>query len=130
MKSTFRQTSRWSAAGIGLAAVLYTAYVGYTWVRYGEVRPPTHPDEQDALLDRFMPAYEIVERHRIRVKASADITFAAATDINLQQSPIGRGIFKAREWIMRSHPAPPPAPGSFIDQMHAIGWGVLAEVPD
>ena len=101
-------------------------------LRVGAIRPrqpAIRPDEQDALLDRFMPTYEIAERHRIRVKAPADITFAAATDMNLQQSPIVRAIFKGREWIMRSHPAPQPAPGSFIEQMRAIGWGMLAEVP-
>ena len=30
---------------------------------------------------------------------------------------------------MRSHPATQLEPASFIDQMHDIGWGVLAEVP-
>jgi len=129
MKFIFRQTTRWFAAGTGLAAVLYGAYVGYAWVRYGQVRPAIDPAEQDALLDRFMPTYEIVERHRVRVKAPADLTFAAATEMNLQQSPIVRGIFKGREWIMRSPPAPQLPPGPLIEQMHAIGWGMLAEVP-
>jgi hypothetical protein len=129
MKFIFRQTTRWFAAGTGLAALLYGAYVGYAWVRYGQVRPAIDPDEQDALLDRFMPTYEIVERHRVRVKAPVDLTFAAATEMNLQQSPIVRGIFKGREWIMRSHPAPQLAPGPLIEQMRAIGWGMLAEVP-
>jgi hypothetical protein len=128
-KLIFRQTSRWLAVGTGLAAVLYGGYVGYAWVRYGEVGPATWPDEQDALLDRFMPAYEIVERHRIRVKAPADTTFAAATDMNLQESPIIRAIFRGREWIMRSHPVRQAESGSFIDQMRGIGWGVLAEIP-
>jgi hypothetical protein len=124
-----RLTGRSVAAGVGLAAASYLAYAGYAWLRYGDVGPPTRPEEQDALLDSFMPTYEIAERHQIRIHAPADITFDAATEMYLQQSPVIRAIFKGREWIMRSHPGPQPEPGSFIDQMRSIGWGVLAEVP-
>lgn len=128
-KSIFRATGRCFAAGAGLAAASYAAYVGLAWVRYGEVGSAPHPEDEDRELDRFMPSYEIVERHRIRVRAPASLTFAAATDLNLQQSPLVRGIFRGREWIMRSDPAPQPVAGSVIEQMRAIGWGMLAEVP-
>jgi hypothetical protein len=47
----------------------------------------------------------------------------------LEQSPIVRGIFKAREWIMRSHPSPEPESRTFLARMRAIGWGLLAEHP-
>jgi hypothetical protein len=47
----------------------------------------------------------------------------------LEQSSIVRAIFKAREWVMRSHPACEPEPRAFLAQMRAIGWGVLAEIP-
>src|SRR5437764_11348365 len=124
-KSVFRTTGRWLAVGVGCAAVSYGAYVGYAWVRYGHAAPAPRPQERDALLDRLMPVYEIAERHQIHVDAPADTTFAAARDMNLQQSPIVRAIFKGREWILRSQPAPQPAGGSFIDQMRGIGWGVL-----
>lgn len=128
-KAILRTTGRWLAAGVGFAAASYVAYVGYIWAHYGHVRPPTRPEQQDALLDRFMPTYEVVERHQIRIDAPAEITFEAATEMDLQQSPIIRAIFRGREWIMRSHPATPREPGSFIAQMRGIGWGVLAEVP-
>ena len=129
MKSIVRSTGRFAAAGAGLAAASYLAYVGYAWLHYGDVGSATRPEDRDELLDRFMPVYEIVERHQVRTNAPADVTFEAATEMNLQQSPIIRAIFRGREWILRSHPAPQPEPGSFIDQMRAIGWGVLAEVP-
>ena len=129
-KSLLRSSSRWVAAGAGIAAASYAGAVGYAWLRYGAAGPPGRPQEQDALLDRFMPAYDVVERHRIRVDAPADVTFDAATRMDLQQSPIVRAIFKARESIMRSRRHSEPAPGSFITQMQSIGWGVLAEVPD
>ena len=129
-KSIVRSTGRWLAVGVGLVAATYVTYVGYAWIRYGNVRPATRPEEHDAWLDRFMPAYDVVERHRIRIDAPADITFEAATKMDLQRSPMIRAIFKGREWIMRSHPASQPKPASFIDQMRGIGWGVLADVPD
>ena len=128
-KSILRSTGRWLAVGVGFAAASYVAYVGYAWVHYGNVSPAARPEEQDALLDRFIPSYEVADRHQIRINAPADITFEAATEMNLQQSPIIRAIFKGREWIMRSHPVRQPESVSFIDQMRGIGWGVLAEEP-
>jgi hypothetical protein len=127
--SILRSMGRWLGAGVGLAAASYAAYVGYAWLRYGEATTATRPEEQDALMDRFIPKFEIAERHQIRVDAPADITFEAATEMSLQQSPIIRAIFKGREGIMRSHPASQPESPSFIARMRGIGWGVLAEVP-
>jgi len=127
-KSILRSAGRCAAASVGLAAAAYVAYVGFAWLRYGDAGS-AGPEEQDALLDRFMPAYEIVERHHIHINAPAGITFDAATEMNLQRSPVVRAIFKGREWILRSHPAPQPERVSFIAQMRGIGWGVLAEVP-
>jgi len=60
------------AAGVGLAGGAYATYVGVTWYRYGHPSRPT-PEEQDDLLDRFMPAYEVVERHHVRVDAPAPV---------------------------------------------------------
>jgi hypothetical protein len=120
---------RWLAAGTAAAAALYAAYVATTWYRYGTVTPQVSGEDRDALLDQFMPTYDVVERHHVRVAAPAGITFEAATEMHLQQSPMVRGIFKAREWIMRSHPARQSATPAFLSQMRSIGWGVLAEVP-
>ena len=129
-RSILRSSCRWLAAGAGIGAISYAVIVGYAWLRYGDVRPPTGPEEGDVLLDRFMPVYEIVERHRVQVDAPADVTFDAATRMDLQRSPMIRAIFKARESIMRTRHQRQPDSGSFITQMQGIGWGVLAEVPD
>jgi hypothetical protein len=128
-KSILRSAGRLLAAGVGLAAASYVAYVGYAWLHYGQVQRSARPEEQDPLMDLFMPTYEIAERHQIHINAPADVTFEAASEMNLQQSPVIRAIFKSREWIMRSHPAHQPESESFIAQMRGIGWGVLAEVP-
>jgi hypothetical protein len=120
---------RWLAAGVGVAAASYAGYAATTWYRYGRTARPAVGEDRDALLDQFMPTYDVAERHHIRIAAPADVTFGAACEMHLQQSPIVRGIFKAREWIMRSHQTAQPDTRAFVPQMRAIGWGVLGEIP-
>jgi hypothetical protein len=119
---------RWLLAGAGVAVASYAAYAATTWWRYGHVSADS-TDARDTLLDQFMPAYEVAERHQIRVEAPADVTFAAAGDMHLDKSPIVRAIFRARELVMRSQPVRGAEPGPFLPQMRSIGWGVLGEVP-
>ena len=87
--------ARWLAGGLGLAAASDAAYVGLTWYRYAHVTDQAGSDDQDALLDTFMPDYEVVERHRVRIAAPAEIAFTAAAEMDLQGSVITRAIFKA-----------------------------------
>src|ERR1700674_3179101 len=120
---------RWLTAGAGLAATSYAAYVATAWYRYGCVTRHVDAEDRDALLDHLMPTYEVAERHHVRIAAPAEITFAAASEMHLEHSSMVRAIFKAREWIMRSHPGRELEPRAFLAQMRAIGWGVLAETP-
>ena len=46
------------------------------------------------------PAYEVVERHRIRVSART-VTLAVARDQDLLTSSLVRAIFKGRELVLR-----------------------------
>ena len=124
-----RSGARWLAAGAGLAVGAYATYVGVTWLRYGRPRPARSLDERDDLLDRFMPAYEVVERHHIRVAAPAAITLAAAREMNLQRSPLVRAIVKARELILGAAPDDRPRPSGLLAQTESLGWRVLAEAP-
>ena len=112
------------AFGALLAGV---GYVAATWYRYGLTRPAAGGDE---LLDRYMPAYDVRERHETRVKAPAEVTFAAARALELGRSPVIRAIFRGRELLMSStaRTAKPPRP--FLDEVLALGWRVLAEEPD
>ena len=48
----------WKELNIGLAAASYGAYVAAAWVHYGKVKPASG-HAADALLDGFMPQYEI-----------------------------------------------------------------------
>jgi hypothetical protein len=117
---------RWLAAGAGLAAAAYVTCVAAAWLRYGCGAAP-EDDEADALLDRFMPVYEVAERHRIRVAAPAGVTLAAASEIDLTRPWLARAIFTAREWILGSTPDTAARPRALLDLATSIGWGVLAE---
>ena len=124
-----RSFGRWLAAGVGVAAGAYAATAAIAWYRYGKVNRRPGETDRDALLDTFMPEYDIVERHRIQVRASATVTFRAAAEIDVEASPIIRAIFRTRELVMRAHPTRPRAPQGLLSAMRTIGWGVLAEIP-
>jgi hypothetical protein len=127
-RSIFRSSLRWSAAGAGLAAAGYAAYVGVTWARYGHPMRPT-PDEHDALLDRFLPAYDVVDRHHVHVAAPAALTLGTAADADPFDVPAVRAIFKGREMILRAAEDKRPRPRGLLAEVRSLGWVVLAETP-
>ncbi len=86
-------------------------------------------EQADALLDRFMPTHDIVERHSVSVAAPADVALAAACDADLTVSPIIRAIFRAREIVLRSKPPSAGRPRGLLALTTSLGWRVLAEVP-
>jgi len=123
-----RAGAKWSAIAFAITAAAYGTYVGVTWYRYGNAAAPT-ADEEDPLLDRFLPAYEIAERHQIRVAASAAVTFDAARDVDLQGSPVVRTIIRAREVILGATPDERRRERGLLAETQSLGWGVLADVP-
>jgi hypothetical protein len=127
-KSYLRASARWLAAGLGMTAAAYGAYVGMTWYRYGDAAAPS-PEEQDPLLDRFMPSYDVAERHHVRIAAPAAVTFAAAQEMELLHSPCVRVIIKGRELILGAKPDNRRRPRGLLAEVQSLGWGVLAEVP-
>jgi hypothetical protein len=124
-----RSALKWTAGALALATGAYAGYVGVTWLRYGHPSLPSAEDA-DPLLDRFMPTYEVAERHHIRVAASADLTFAAACEQDLMALPIVRAIFKTRELVLGSEPDVVERPRGLLALTKSIGWGVLTEVPN
>ena len=108
-------------------AIAYGAYAGVTWLRYG-CRRSAKAEEADPLLDRFMPTYEVVERHHALVKAPAEVTLAVACDMDLDASRIVRTIFKARELLLRGQSSEIELPRGLLAKTKALGWGVLAEI--
>jgi hypothetical protein len=113
---------------LGVAAASYAAYAGMSWLRYGHPPPPA-PGDADELLDRFMPTYDVVERHHLQVNAPADVTYAASMEMNLEDSTMVRAIFKLREFVLGAEANPNLPKGSLVDVTKALGWRVLAEVP-
>jgi hypothetical protein len=128
-KSWIRAAAALAAAGAGVSAGAYLGYAAVRWYQYGRLSNDD-ADPRDDLLDRFMPGYEIVERHHVRVAAPAAVTLAAAREQDLLQLPLAHAIFRAREVVLGATPADRPLPRGLMDAVLALGWGVLADVPD
>ncbi|HYM23036.1 MAG TPA: hypothetical protein VEU08_07505 [Vicinamibacterales bacterium] len=76
-----------------------------------------------------MPRYDIAERHHIGVAAPADITIAAAREMDLNHSWTARAIFRAREILLGSEPDAAARPRGIVALTTSLGWGILAELP-
>jgi hypothetical protein len=126
----FKRSSvlKWAGITFGVGVASYGAYTGMAWVRYGKPKKASD-NELDPVLDLFMPRYEVSDRHKIRIGAPPEVALSAACEINLKSSSVIRAIFKAREWILRSQPDERIRPRGFVEEMKALGWGVLAELP-
>ena len=116
-------------AGAAAAAAAYATVASVTWSRYGRRSEP-RADEQDEPLDSFMPRYDVVERHSIKVAAPAEVTFAAARQQDLLGLPLARLIFKTREVALGARASDRSQPRELLAAVKALGWGVLAERPE
>jgi len=128
MNRTLRTTLKSTLGLLAVTSGAYAGYVGVTWWRYGHPAAPSH-DDADTLLDRFMPVYDVNERHHIDVAAPADVTFAAACEQDLMALPLAGAIFRAREVLLGSEPDATIRPRGLLALTKSIGWGVLAEIP-
>lgn len=128
-RSYGRGPARWMAFAAGATFAAYLAYVATSWARYGQ--PATSADdEEDPLLDRFMPVYDVVDRQHRRMTAPAAAVLAASREMNLLDSPVARAIFKARELILSARPEDRRHGRGLLAEVQALGWAVLAEIPD
>ena len=109
--------------------VPYVTYSALTWARYGHVH--VNRFSRDDLLDQFLPLPEVDECHRMRVSAPEAVTFAAARELDIQRSPVVRGIFMLRTLptLLRGGPPRGPSRGLLAETL-SIGWGVLTDLPD
>ena len=124
-----RSSVRLVTVAAAAAAAAYAAYVTNTWKSYGNP-PAPDPDENDDLLDRFMPEYDVVERHSISIAAPAAEVLAAAKEQDLLELPFVSAIFRARELALGASPGDPKQPRGLLAATQSLGWGVLAERPD
>jgi hypothetical protein len=116
------------AFGAGAAALGYAGLVAWHRSRYGQVTYVAGP-EAAQLLDRFVPAPEVVENHEIEIDAPPDVVLAAAKEMRLLDSRLIRGIFKVRELVLGGEPDTRAHPEALFEQMRSIGWVLLAERP-
>jgi hypothetical protein len=119
---------RYLAGGLALLTLPYLGYVAATWRRYGRAGV-RRPARQDSPLDRFMPDSEIAERHEVVVAAPAELTMAAAKEMDIFRSPLVRAVFAVRTLPSRLRGAAARAPASLLSETLALGWRVLAEEP-
>lgn len=112
--------------GAGAAALWGLGQVVSTWYRYGHVAKGGLPR---TLLDQFLPTPEVLERHQTRVAAPAGLTYRAARQMDLMRSWLVRSIFRGRELLMRAERAAEQPSQPLVDQVLALGWGVLAQDP-
>lgn len=127
MSTTLGRAGRIAGGGIGAAALLGLGWAARTWLRYGHA---ARDGSGDASLDRFVREYEVVERHSVRVRAPAELTWAAARALDLQRSPLVRAVFRGRELLMRGGRGEPAPSGPFVDTVLRLGWRILDETPE
>lgn len=118
-----------TAGAIALFTLSWAGYALVSWVRYGRGGSTRASTPCDPLLDRFLPEYDIHERHQTRVAAPAALTFAAAREMELSRSPLVRAVFAGRELMMRSSPDETARLRTLLAQTLALGWRVLVEDP-
>jgi hypothetical protein len=110
-----------AAAGIALGWPIWAAVA---WARYGRGERV-----RDPLLDRYLPAYDVAERHETRVAGPASLTYAVAMDMELERLSLARAVIRWRERLLRVRGDGSWPPGGIVAQLQAWGWGVLSEVP-
>jgi hypothetical protein len=126
MRRALTRTGKIIVGGAGAAVLAGLVFVGGRWARYGKA---TDRGPSDPILDHFMPTYEVREVHETRVAAPADVTFAVAEQLDLQQSPLVRAIFRGREVLMGASAGTQRQPQSFLSEIFALGWGMLQQQP-
>ncbi len=127
--TTMRVAAGTVAGAAALAVVGYAACAGTAWTRFGHATRAKTKDEEDTLLDGFMPLYDVVERHHIHVAAPADLTLGVARDMNVFDSRIVRAIFRGRELMLGATPPPEGVamPPGLVPAALRLGWGVLSD---
>jgi hypothetical protein len=126
MTLPFRVAAGWLALGAGVAALGYAGLIVWHRMRYGHAARSDEPGTS-TLLDRFIPAPEVVERHHIAIDAPPERVLAAAKDMRLMDAPLVRGVIRMRELALGGAPDRRMHPGPLVAQMQSIGWVVLAE---
>jgi hypothetical protein len=128
MNTDLGKLTRTLLLGLGAAAGGYAGLVAWHRMHYGKLAIAAEPGNR-SLLDRFIPAPEVFEHHHIAIDAPAEVVLDAAKAMRMLDSPLVRGVFRARELVLGGEPDTRVHPEALFDQMQSIGWVVLAERP-
>ena len=109
--------------GLALAAAGQAALA---WYRFGRRRATDMPA---GALDRCLPSCDVAEYHATDVAAPADVTWTAALDLPLDRSRLVRGIFSARELLLRGHTPEQPGDPLALRDITRLGWRVVIDEP-
>jgi hypothetical protein len=89
-----------------------------------------HRAEQfDVLLDRLLPEYDIVERHRVWIDAAPEVALEAAEHVDLKTSMLVRTIVALRAIAMGANRSDTDRPHGLVAETTSMGWRVLADIP-
>jgi hypothetical protein len=121
-----RTSARWMIAGAAAFALGWTMWAVVSWTRYDH---GSSAARHGAAVQHFMPDHEVDELFETRIRAPASVTFSEAESMSLDASPVIRAIFRAREILLGGATGSSLPRGGVVDQMRAMGWGVLSEVP-
>ena len=77
-------------------------------------------------LDRFLPEYDVRERHSIAIQAPARLVFETARDYDMRSLRPVAAILRARAWVLGSSRAAEPRRG-LAEETRSLGWGLLEE---
>jgi hypothetical protein len=78
-------------------------------------------------LDRFIPHPDVRERFEISIRAPASLVMDVASNFDMQSLPLVKAIFRLREKVLRSGRHAPRRSQGILEEMQALGWGLLAE---
>jgi len=80
-----------------------------------------------AVLDRFIPRFDVRERHEITIKAPAGVVLEVARSFDMQSIPLVRFIFWLRGRLLGARAAPIRPTTGLVADMLRLGWRCLAE---
>jgi hypothetical protein len=84
--------------------------------------------ESSSGLDRFIPEYDVRERHSIAIQAPARLVFETARGYDMRSIGLIAAILRARAWILGSSRTGVPRRG-LVEETRNLGWGVLEDEP-
>lgn len=76
-------------------------------------------------LDTWLPRYDVRERHRVFVRASAARAWQAILAMDLEEVPLVKALVRAREWVVGANAVERRGEGGFFEKMAGMGWGPL-----